>query len=192
MAEDRDNLNEIGKKPEKFDEKESKKEGISLFFGEQEATFFTEAGREITEDILKESFLFYRIDLIKTKPHPLYGEAKKKIWHPEVKVYGSINVEAGKPAQHVPGGLVKKGMGKITANVYFEHLKELNLIEEIDGQQIISLIKMGDFIGYKNQFYQITDDGHSQINNEHSWAGDRRFFITIEGIEIDEDVFKAR
>ena len=51
---------------------------------------------------------------------------------------------------------------------------------------------MGDFINYKSQFYQITDDGYSQINNQHSWAGDRRFYITIKAIEVDEDIMKGR
>ena len=42
------------------------------------------------------------------------------------------------------------------------------------------------------KYYVINDDGHSQISNEYSWAGDRKFFITIKGYEVDEDIFKGR
>jgi hypothetical protein len=51
---------------------------------------------------------------------------------------------------------------------------------------------MGHFIGYKGQFYKIVDDGYSQISNEFSWAGDRRFYITIKAVEVDEDIFQGR
>ena len=185
-------LDEIGKQPEKLKELSITKKGINIFFGEKEVAFFTEAGREVTEAILQESFLVYRINLEKTKVHPLYGEAKKKVWYPETQVFGRINVEAIDPSYQVSGGIVKKGMGKFTAHVYIDHLRELDLVEKIDGQIVITKIKMGDFIGYKNEFYQVTNDGFSQISNEFAWAGDRRFYITITAIEIDEDVFKAR
>ena len=60
-------LTEIGKNPENFKSHETVPKGIKLFFGEKERNFFSAAGREITEGILQESFLLYRIDLQKTK-----------------------------------------------------------------------------------------------------------------------------
>jgi len=185
-------LDEIGKKPERFTEHEAKPKGVSLFFGDKERDFFSSAGREITEEIILESFLLYRIDLEKTKTHALYGEAKKKVWLSEIQIFGRINVEVLEPDYHVKGGLVKKGMGALIAHVYLEQLEELGLVEKNEGSEVITSIKMGDFIGFKGQFYKITDDGHSQISNEYSWGGDRRFYITIGGIEVDEDIFKAR
>jgi hypothetical protein len=72
-------LTEIGNNPENFDSHEAVPKGIKLFFGEKERAFFSAVGREITEGILQESFLLYRIDLQKTKTHKLYGEAKRKV-----------------------------------------------------------------------------------------------------------------
>jgi len=187
-----DNHNEIGKKTQKNEEHENNLKGINLFFGEKEASFFHMAGREITEEVLQESFLLYRIDLRKTKVHSLYGEAKVKKWMPEIEIFGRINVEVTDPSFYAKGGIVKKGMGAITANIYLEHLEELNLVERISDNEIVSGIKTGDFIAFKGQFYEIYDDGYAQITNKHSWAGDRRFYITIKGTEVDEDVFKAR
>ena len=186
------NINEIGKKPERLEDHENDKKGISLFFGEKESKFFHSAGREITETILQESFLLYRIDLRKTEVHPLYGEAIQKRWLPEIEIFGRLNVEVEEPTYQVKGGIAKKGMGKFIAHIYVEHLEELNLVERKSDNEIITGIKMGDFIAFKGQFYKIIDDGHSQISNKHSWAGDRKFFISIKGVEVDEDVFKGR
>ena len=47
-------INEIGKNPENMDAAEAVPKGIDLFFGSKERAFFTNAGREITEGILKE------------------------------------------------------------------------------------------------------------------------------------------
>jgi hypothetical protein len=186
-------ITEIGMNPENMDSKDAQPEGIKLFFGEKERQFFTNAGREITEGVLQESFLLYRIDLQKTNVHKLYGEAKTKVWLPEIQIFGRINVEVEEPSYFVKGGIEKKGMGKLTAHVYLDHLEEIGLITKQQGTNVIvSGIKMGHFIGYKGQFYKIVDDGYSQISNEFSWGGDRRFYITIRGIEVDEDVFQGR
>ena len=69
-------LNRNMKKPAEARELDNSQKGIKLFFGEKERRFFQNAGREITEDILQESFILYRIDYKKTRTHDLYGESK--------------------------------------------------------------------------------------------------------------------
>jgi hypothetical protein len=187
-------LNETGRLPDGMKDDETQPDGIGLFFGDKERAFFSASGREMTEQILQESMMLYRIDLRRTQSHGLYGEAKafQKVWKPEIKVLGRINVEAIKPEFEADGGIVKKGFGQLTAHVYMEHLEEIGLSVAKENQLAIYDLNDGDFIGFKDQFYKIIDNGHSQISNEHSWGGDRRFFITITAIEVDEDVFKAR
>lgn len=185
-------IKEIGKNPEEVNERLADVKGIKTFFGDKEEQFFINAGREITETILQSSFYFYKIDIEKTKVHPLYAEAKVKRFFSPIEIFGRINVEDGEPEYQVDGGIIKKGFGKLTAHIYIEHLRELNLIDKENGNIIITKVKMGDFINYHGQWYRISDDGYSQISNEHSFGGDRRFFITIKGIEVDEDIFKGR
>lgn len=185
-------INEIGQNPENLDSAEATPKGIQLFFGNKERNFFTNAGREITEGVLQESFLLYRIDLEKTRPD-FYNQAKKKVWLPEIQIFGRINVEVQEPKYATGGAIEKKGMGNLTAHVYLDHLEDLGLITKQQNTNVIVCgIKMGHFIGYKGQFYKIVDDGYSQISNEFSWGGDRRFYITIKGVEVDEDVFQGR
>jgi hypothetical protein len=185
-------INEIGKNQEDVNKLLNDIKGIKKFFTNKEASLFTSAGREITEGILQTSFLLFKIDLKKTKVHKLYGEAKVKNYLPPIEIFGRINVEVVDPSFQTKSGIVKKGFGNLTAHVYLEQLRELDLIEKEQGNIIITKIKMGDFIGYKGQFYKITDDGHAQITNKHSWGGDRRFYITIKGVEVDEDIMKGR
>lgn len=187
-------LNEIGKQPERFNENEFVPDGIGLFFGDKERAFFSVSGREMSEKILQESMMLYRMDLMRTQTHSLYGEAKsfQKVWKPEIKILGRINVESVDPTYLAEGGLVKKGFGQLTSHIYMEHLEELGIVKYEQNQIVVFDLNDGDFIGFKDQYYKIVNNGHAQISNEFSWGGDRRFFITVTAIEVDEDIFKAR
>lgn len=187
-------LNEIGKQPDGFNNSEATPDGIGLFFGDKERAFFSQVGREITEEILQESFMLYRIDLKRTETHSLYGQAKsyQKVWKPEVKIFGRIDVESVEPEYMADGGLVKKGFGKFTAHIYMDQLEELGLVKYEQNQLTVFDLNNGDFVGFKDEYYKIINNGYAQISNEFSWGGDRRFYITISGIEVDEDIFKAR
>ena len=81
------NLNEIGEFPDGMKNDEAKPDGIELFFGEKERAFFSSVGREMSETILQESMMLYRMDLRKTQTD-FYGQAKsfQKVWKPEVKI----------------------------------------------------------------------------------------------------------
>ncbi len=185
MAENQHNngeqFNENTKKPEAAKSLDASKKGIKLFFGEQERRLLLQLGSELTMDQLQESFLLYRIDYKKTKTHALYGEAIVKNYLPEVEVFGRINVETDAPNYMAPGGLIRQGMGKIAAHVYLHHLEEL----EVE-------IRMGDFIYHKGNYYEIIDDGKSNIGNKYAFGSDKYFYISIKGVEVNGDVFKAR
>ncbi len=175
-------FNPDDKKPKEAKELDADKSGISLFFNpEKEGVFFENAGREMTNQILEESFLLYRINYQTTRTHSVYGESKKKEWLPEIKIYGRINLEVEDPNYLSPGGIIRKGYGHFTAHVYLSHLKELG-----------AEIRMGDFIYYKGNFYEINDDGSANTSNKFAWGGDKQFYLTIKAVEVNSDVFRAR
>ena len=111
---DNDSLNGGGKipllqqgdNPEINQKLDTTEKGIQLFFGDAEERFFQNAGREITEKILLESFILYRIDLKKTRTHTLYGESKFKSYLEPVEVFGLVNVEVEKPSYTAGDGLI--------------------------------------------------------------------------------------
>ena len=173
--------NDDQKKPEEAKEQDLSKKGIDLFFGEKERAYFDSLGRELVNDILKEYFIFYAMDYAKTNTHKLYGEAKKKAYKTPVNIFGRINVEVESPEYMTPGGIIKKGFGKMTAEVFRTHLNELNVNPRI-----------GDFMYFRGHYYEIIDDGSSNIGNEQSYAGDIVFSIKIIGIRVKPDVFNAK
>lgn len=185
-------INEIGFQPEEVSEQQAIQKGVKLFFRDEEANFFLSAGREITESILQESFLLYRMDLEATPTHKLYGESKRKMYKDAIEIFARINVESNEPERMVKGGPIKKGLGEFTAHLYLEQLRELGLVEVDNGNTIVYDIREGDFVAFKGQYYKIYDNGYANITNKHSWAGDRRFYISLKAIEVDEDVFRAR
>lgn len=169
------------KKPNEAREQDLSTKGIDMFFGEKERTLFESLGKELVHGMLKESFLLFRIDLKRTKVHEVYGESKKKVWLPPVEIFGRINVEATGPEYLSPGGIIRKGFGKLTAEVYNSHIEELEVH-----------IRMGDFMYHKENFYEIIDDGSSNTSNEYAFGSDKIFFRRILGVEVNSDVFKAR
>lgn len=173
--------NEQIPKPEEAKQLDVNKKGIKLFFGEKERQLFDSMGREIVNDILLESFILYRIDYRTTKTHRVYGEAKQKNYLTPVEIFGRVTVETDSPSYFAPGGLIREGLGKFTAHVYLSHLTELNVE-----------IRMGDFLYHKGNYYEIIDNGASDINNKFAWGSDKFFYITIKGVEVNSDVFQAR
>jgi len=178
------------KKPSEVNKNLFEKKGISLFFGELEATFFDQVAKELTINILQESFILYRVDLKRTKTHALYGESIVKETREPIEVFARIDVVVSDPTYRTARGITKQGMGELTASLHLSHLEEIGILIK-DGENINIDMKKGDFIAHKGQFYEIWDDGYSQISNEFSYAGDRRVFLTIKAKEVDRDVFNG-
>ena len=174
-------LDKNKQKPEEAKKLDNSEKGIDLFFGAKERTFFENAGKEITINILQESFILYRIDYKTTKTHKLYGESKRKEYLEPVEVFGRISVENNDPEYFTKGGITKKGFGNLEAHIYLSHIEELNVT-----------IKRGDYAYHKGNFFEITDDGSANVSNKNSFGGDKLFYITIKGVEVNSDVFKAR
>lgn len=166
------------------------KKGIGLFFGELEAKFFDQVAKELTINILQESFILYRVDLKRTRTHALYGESIVKQMRDPIEVFARINVEVSDPTYRTTKGIVKQGMGQLTASLHLSHLEEIGILTK-DGENINIDMKKGDYLAHKGQFYEIWDDGYAQISNEFSYAGDRRAFLTIKAKEVDRDVFNG-
>jgi len=155
--------------------------GVQLFFGEAEERFFQSVGREISEKILLESFILYRINLTKTRTHKLYGESKFKVYLEPVEIFGLVNLEVEKPSYTGGEGLIKKGFGEFKAQIYLSHLEELKV-----------QIRMGDYVYHKGNYYEITDDGSSNVSNAYAYNGDRLFYINITGVRVTKDKFEGR
>ena len=102
-----------------------------LFRSDQSNELSIMYGRSyLTNDNVQEINL-YKINIIETKSHNLYGQAKskdKKFMKP-VKLNVMIGVEDGQQEYYgdTQGGIVRDDSGKLIFNVYMKELEELKL-----------------------------------------------------------------
>lgn len=166
---------------------ESQKRTSRLFFGEKEYRLFQSLGRELTENFVGSSVLLYIVDKENTQSN-FYGEAKVKKIKNVYELVGLVNVETVEDEMYNETTFVKRGIGKLTFYVYLEQLEENGLIEYQDNNNVVFLYKLGDFIKYRGQVFEIINDGYSQLGNRHFFAADYRYYVKIEAIEVDENV----
>ena len=81
------------------------------FISDRDVTFFKGIAREVVDDVVQNTCVLYKINLVDTKIN-LYGEATNKTWHPGVQLYVLINKE--------PQGTTYEGFGAdITQTIEF-------------------------------------------------------------------------
>ena len=62
------------------------------FISDRDVSFFKGIAREVVDDVVQNTCVLYKINLIDTKIN-LYGEATNKTWHSGVELYVLINKE---------------------------------------------------------------------------------------------------
>jgi len=62
------------------------------FISDRDVSFFKHIAREVVDDVIQNTCVLYKINLVDTKIN-LYGEAMNKTWHPGVELYVLINKE---------------------------------------------------------------------------------------------------
>ena len=72
------------------------------FISDRDVSFFKHIAREVVDDVVQNTCVLYKVNLIDTKVN-LYGEAMNKTWHPGVEMYVLIDKE--------PVGVEYEGFG---------------------------------------------------------------------------------
>ena len=62
------------------------------FISERDVNFFKSIAREVVDDVVQDTIVLYKINLVDTKVN-LYGEALNKTWHPGVQLNALIDKE---------------------------------------------------------------------------------------------------
>ncbi len=126
--------------------------------------------------------LLYRIDLVTTKSHKLYGESKPKDkkYLPPVELSVTLNLDEIKTEFKAIDGLYREGVGIFNFGLYLQDL------ESKDVQ-----INKGDFVKYfdgqKDRFYEVTTV--TNINSNNSIIGYKPTYILVGATMVTENVF---
>ncbi len=133
-----------------------------------------------------QSVIIHKINIIETKSHNLYGQAKtkdKKFMTP-VRISVMVNIEEGKQQYYGSnaGGITRDDTGNISFGVYLKELEEKHL--EIDRGDIIEYNMSGE----KSRYYEVESANNVTDETKKSIGGFKTYWKKIVGVPVKEDV----
>lgn len=130
--------------------------------------------------------ILHKINIIETKSHSLYGQAKakdKKYMRP-VRLTVMLNIEDGKQEYYGgnPGGVVRDDTGNLIFGVYLKELENKQV--EIDRGDIIEY----NMSGVKSRFYEVENANNVTDTTSKSIGGFIPTWKNITAVPVKEDV----
>lgn len=144
-------------------------------------------GRHYLSNDVKFSINLYRINIIETKSHDLYGQSKTKDkeFFPPVKLNVLLDIEDNNQDSYGsdPNGLVREDSGNLVFGVYIDELKENNT--EINRGDIVEFNQSGE----KNRYYEVDAANNISDVSSQSIGGFKPYYKKIVAHPIKEDIF---
>jgi len=143
-------------------------------------------GRNFLSTDNAQEVIVHKINIIETKVHNLYGQAKTKDkkFMPPVRISAMVTVEEGKQDYYGsnPGGIVRDDSGNISFGVYLKELEEKKI--EIDR---------GDYIEYnmsgsKNRYYEVESANNVSDETKKTIGGFKSYWKHVVAVPVKEDV----
>lgn len=157
-----------------------------LFMTENSFELDVMYGRNFLQTDNAQEVIIHKINIIETKVHSLYGQAKakdKKFMKP-VRISVMINIADGQQQYYgnTEGGISRDDSGNISFGVYLKELEEKNL--EIDRGDIIEY----NMSGIKNRFYEVESANNVTDETKKTIGGFKPYWRKITGIPVKSDV----
>jgi hypothetical protein len=144
-------------------------------------------GRNFLQTDNVQEIILHKINLIETKTHSLYGQAKAsdKKFMPPVRLSVMIDVEDGKQVNYGdnPGGIVRDDSGNISLGIYLKELEEKQV--EIDRGDIIEYNMSGE----KSRYYEVESANNVTDITSNTIGGFLPYLKKVIGVPIKTDVF---
>ena len=143
-------------------------------------------GRNFLETDNAQEVIIHRINVIETKTHTLYGQAKAKDkkFMPPVRISVMVNVEDGKQENYGtnPGGIARDDTGPLRFGVYLKELEEKN-----------TEINRGDYIEYnmsgeKKRYYEVESANNVTDETKKTIGGFASYWKMVISVPVKEDV----
>lgn len=143
-------------------------------------------GRNYLQTDNAQEVIIHKINVIETKSHSLYGQAKtkdKKFMTP-VRISAMVTVEEGKQEYYGgnQGGITRDDSGNISFGVYIKELEEKHL--EINRGDIVEYNMSGE----KNRYYEVESANTVNDETKKTIGGFRSYWKKITAVPVKEDV----
>ena len=146
-----------------------------MFFGKKERDLVKQVNDELAERIIGQPIAYYPISIEESNFNDTYGEAIDKVSLPPVRVYAYVEVENEQTNERYG----YEYLTKLTVNFNEKRLtKDQNLF-----------VRVGDFIQYGDQFYEIV----KTYNDTRYYFGqvEHKFQISTECIRARQGSFRV-
>jgi len=159
---------------------------MGLFMSDNSFDLDIMYGRNFLQTDNAQKVIIHKINIIETKVHDLYGQAKtkdKKFLTP-VEIAVMVNIEEGSQEYYGggQGGIARDDSGNITFGVYLKELEEKEL--EIDRGDIIEY----NMSGTKDRFYEVESANNVVDETSKTIGGFKPYWKRIVGVPVKEDV----
>jgi hypothetical protein len=155
---------------------------MQKFFSEKDFNLEIDLGREYYREDTNFTITYYKVNVIESKTHKLYGNAKpsqKRFFKP-VDLVVAISFSNANTKNMSNGGIIRQDVDNFTFSVYNDELTEKNIT-----------LDRGDYFSYdhgdKTRYYEVTDI--SFINDiSQTIGGYKPYYKKVVGIPVKEDV----
>jgi hypothetical protein len=171
------------KRKDFIDREESR---YGLFMNEDSFDLDIMYGRHYVENDVVFRISLYRINIIESKSHDLYGQSKpkdKKYFAP-VELHGMVDIDDGEQNNYgdEQGGIVREDTGKLKFGIYLEELNEKKT--EINRGDLVAWNQSGEKIRY----YEVDKASNVTDQTTNTIAGMRPYYKLVEAFPVKEDV----
>lgn len=144
-------------------------------------------GRNYLQTDNAQEVVIHKINIIETKSHSLYGQAKAKdkIFMTGVRISVMLTIEEGKQEYMGggTGGITRDDSGNISFGVYLKELEEKNL--QIDRGDIIEYNMSGE----KNRYYEVESVNSVSDETKKTIGGFKNYWRRVVGVPVKSDTF---
>lgn len=175
----------MGRKRNKqfFDREENR---YGLFMSENSFNLEIMYGRNYLKNDVVHEIKVHRINVIESKTHKLYGQAKskdKKFMIP-VKITAMVGVEDSEQKFYGEGegGIARDDTGILNFGVYLQELEEKNI--EVNRGDIVEYNMSGE----NPRFYEVEKANNVTDTTSQTIAGFKPYWKLIVGVPVKEDV----
>lgn len=163
-------------------------ERYGIFMSENSFDLDVELGRNFLHTDNAQYITLYRINIIETKTHSLYGQSRagdKKFLTPvKLNVMIAIDDSNQKYYGDNSGGISRDDTGNLSFGIYLKELKEKNV--EINRGDIIEYNLSGD----KNRYYEVENANIVDATTNKTIGGFKNYWKKIIAVPVKEDVIR--
>lgn len=157
-----------------------------LFMNENSFNLDVMYGREFLKSDNVQEITLYRINIIETKTHKLYGQSKasdKKFMLP-ITLSVMVNIEDGEQKSYgnADAGITRDDTGSLRIGIYLDELNEKNT--EINRGDIL----MYNMSGTKNRYYEVMSANNVTDTSKKTIGGFKSYYKTVIATPVKEDV----